>query len=118
MTAGPAGRRDSADYDAVLSALADSRRRAVLRILSEGNDTSMMVETLVERVARQFPPSDGTASADYRTSVLLALHHTHLPKLDACGLIVYEPEREQVRTTIDEFGREVLRLVDAHDIAN
>lgn len=66
--------------DALLEILADRTRRAILANLQ---DTE---ETTVGKVAT------GLAENRERERLEIALHHLHLPKFDAAGLIDYDAE--------------------------
>lgn len=71
---------------------------------------STLTEQVAERVRNGEPLDD-----DQRQRVRTALHHTHLPKLEACGMIVYDTEMEQVRTDTDELSKELLALVAPYE---
>jgi DNA-binding transcriptional ArsR family regulator len=82
----------SADLDEVLGAIADRERRFTLYYLRERE--SMPVERLAEVVATWLAVEDGTAPAkvEERDDLLRALRRTHLPTLDAVGLVEYDRE--------------------------
>ncbi|NHN60231.1 hypothetical protein G9466_14260 [Halorussus sp. JP-T4] len=73
-------------------------------------EVSTVTDHVAERV-RDGEPSDG----DQRQRVRAALHHTHLPKLEACGMIAYDAETEQVRNVADELGQELLALIAPYE---
>lgn len=107
----------SVPSDEVLSAVANERRRAVLRELDHTAGNTMAFDTLADHVAAQVRADDGGRLADdHRERVRVALHHIHLPKLDACGMIVYDSETMQVRSTTGELGKELLTVVESHDV--
>jgi DNA-binding transcriptional ArsR family regulator len=93
--------------DAVLSAVADDHRRAVLRTLERTGETERSFEALVEAVAERLD-AGGTPAPDRRRRVRTALHHVDLPKLAACGLIDYDPESKRVRSRSGELIRTLL----------
>ena len=70
-----------APSDEVFSVLADRRRRQILRYLHD-SDFPEGIESIADAVEdrRGAPP---------RRELRIALHHKHLPKLDAAGLIEY-----------------------------
>lgn len=82
-----------------MSALAHRRRRTVLSVLAQGAADS--VSDLAVRVAAaetgSSVPVDGQTIERVRTS----LHHVHLPKLDAVGLLEYDPGADRVRLADD-----------------
>ena len=75
--------------------LASERRRLVLDIL-EGNERAVGVEELARGVAAR---EDGIESVDDETvsSVVLSLHHQHLPVMSEAGVLEYDPEFTQIR---------------------
>jgi DNA-binding transcriptional ArsR family regulator len=82
--AGPTDER----IDEWLRLLADERRRRVLRSVDRHGAMSM------DDLVREVEPS----TAGERTGVDLttSLHHVHLPKLSASGLVEFDPERGRV----------------------
>ncbi|UPW01358.1 hypothetical protein M0R88_04450 [Halorussus gelatinilyticus] len=114
MTNSSAETRDTISPDAVLSAVADDHRRAVLQILNRTDGGVMEMSALTDAVAEHVrdgePPDD-----DQRRRVRTALHHTHLPKLEACEMVVYDAETEQVRNVADELGQELLALIAPYE---
>lgn len=107
----------SVPSDEVLSAIANEQRRAVLRELDHTDGNAMAFDTLADHVAAQVRADDGGRLADdHRERVRAALHHIHLPKLDACGIIVHDTETMQVRSVSGELGRELLTVVESHDV--
>lgn len=106
--------RTATDVDATLSAVADDHRRAVLRSLAESDEEALDLDGLVDRVAERVAdgePASGARKQRLRT----VLHHTHLPKLAACGLIVHDAERNRIEAETEELSGEVLTAVDAHE---
>lgn len=75
-------------------ALWNIRRRYVLYVVTERGPVRF--ENLVERIARWETPAGGDVSAERRKSVRNALYQTHLPKLEAAGLIEYEQATGEV----------------------
>ena len=70
--------------------LSHSRRRFVLNYL-ERTDGSAMTDVLAEEIAvRERADSSETSGEPAVSDIELALHHTHLPKLDEAGLVTYE----------------------------
>ncbi|WP_135821007.1 DUF7344 domain-containing protein [Halostella litorea] len=75
--------------DDVFEALADERRRLILRRLREGDPP---VST--GRLARELA-DDGEAAGSKR-ELETGLHHRDLPKLDDAGVVTYDPESKLV----------------------
>lgn len=70
-----------APSDEVLSVLADGRRRQILRYLRESD--------LPEGIGSIADAIEDRHGAPPRRELRIALHHKHLPRLDAAGLIEY-----------------------------
>lgn len=115
MNASPAESGKSTPLDAILSAGAIEQRRAVLRVLSENEGEAMKVSALTDQIAKHLgiraPIPDGG-----RKRISIALHHVHLPKLEECGLLVYDTESKQVRRVNRELGRELLAVVESVEV--
>lgn len=108
----PSETDDRANPDITLSAVANERRRTVLRVLADADRENLPFETLVERLRED----DGERPADdYRQRVRTELYHTHLPKLEACGMLVHNTERKQVRSVTGELGRELLLVTESYE---
>lgn len=75
--------------DALFAALADERRRRVLRYFHETTTDSASVTTLVDAVAER---SDAP-----REAVEATLHHNALPALADRGIVEYDPPDGAVR---------------------
>ncbi|MEA5389126.1 hypothetical protein VB773_20695 [Haloarculaceae archaeon H-GB2-1] len=52
---------------------------------------------------------------EHRQRVRIALHHTHLPKLEEAGIIDYEAETRHVQFDGGELEQDLLTLVESHD---
>lgn len=98
--------RDASDPDAVLSCLADERRRIVVATLVE-RDEQMDLADLAAAVAderRDGADRDDDAEGnsgddqppDAAEKLRIELHHAHLPKLDAARLVRYDADAETV----------------------
>jgi hypothetical protein len=74
--------------------LSNSRRRAVLAILWRRPEPVTLREVSEEIAARE--AGERPAPRALRESVYNALHQTHLPKLDALGLVQYDSHRKLV----------------------
>jgi DNA-binding transcriptional ArsR family regulator len=84
---------DAPEWDTVLTALADKRRRIILSILSM-NETPMCRDELARQVARIAErDSDGVVSVE---RMCQQLHHRHLPELEDATLVTYDIDAETV----------------------
>jgi len=88
-------------WGSVLECLAVDRRRAALAVL-DGADGPTERQALAEAVARR--EASGTPTGDHVESVLVSLHHAHLPKLRAAGLV----ETDQATETVTYAGHPAL----------
>lgn len=99
------------DLDDVLAALADARRRRVLRVLYRVDGPVPLEQLARQVIAGPEPPVP--VSADQTHCVAVRLHHVDLPKLDAVGLLAYDPDRRRVAPVA--VPADVLELLDADD---
>ncbi|WP_092887643.1 DUF7344 domain-containing protein [Halopelagius inordinatus] len=84
----PSG-RSTDDYLAVLG---DPNRRVVVGVLAE-TDRPISISSLAREVAAETQ----NASPDAKIAqTKLSLHHNHLPKLDAAGVVTYDSEERLV----------------------
>ncbi|EMA01371.1 hypothetical protein SAMN05443574_11210 [Haloarcula vallismortis] len=83
------------DDATLFDSLGNERRRACLRCLAE-HGAAMSVSTLGKQVARAVADTEADSDELY-DSVYVSLCQTHLPKLDAVGLVEYEQNRKRVR---------------------
>lgn len=74
--------------------LGNERRRACLHCLAE-HEAAVSVSTLGQQVAHTVADAE-TDSDELYDSVYISLCQTHLPKLDAVGLVEYERDRKRV----------------------
>lgn len=99
--------------DAWFDALSDPRRRSVCRYAIRTETDVVTHEELVDLVLERGPE---THSDDReRRTVELDLRHTHLPKLDAIGVVEYDPRGETVRVdraTLTDGLQRVSETVD------
>lgn len=73
--------------------LRDDRRRLVLDVLAERPETVTLSEVAAEVAARE----DGCdADSDTVERIEVALHHTHLPKMDELGALSYRPDTHRI----------------------
>jgi|AntDeeMinimDraft_5_1070356.scaffolds.fasta_scaffold54963_2 hypothetical protein len=74
--------------------LSDERRRLVLDVLAERPATVPLSEVAAEVAARE-DGCDASDDDDVRR-IEVALHHTHLPKMEELGVLSYRPETHHV----------------------
>lgn len=85
--------------DTVLDLLRDSRRRTLIAVLCE-HDRPLTVTDLRNEIAvREWDaPVTDVPGAEMR-HIVASLHHTHVPKLRAAGLVEYDRDRRTVVPT-------------------
>jgi len=93
----------------LFGALAERDRRIVLYFLRERGSAS--IETLADLVTGWTEAGPGPNGAVDRDDVRIALHHVHLPALDAAGLVEYDPDGERV--TLVALSATEERILDA-----
>lgn len=76
--------REGASWDELLDCLADERRRTVVAVLRARGEATPRRALAHEVVARE---EGGDPSAEAVESTLRSLHHVHLPKLEAAGVV-------------------------------
>ncbi|MHB9288908.1 hypothetical protein ACKVMT_17910 [Halobacteriales archaeon Cl-PHB] len=81
---GPDGLTDDQRYQM----LANERRRVTLAVLAD-RETSLSLEALAAAVASR--------EDEEHDRVATSLHHVHLPKLTAAGVLEYDPRSTTVR---------------------
>lgn len=93
----PGGGRDDALND-LYEALSHDRRRTVLAVLTEV-EPPVDAHTLARRVSER---ERGDVSEEAVERAHVSLHHVHLPRLSAVGLLDYDPDRRTVVDLSDE----------------
>jgi len=83
--------------------LRNDRRRNVLKYLKQRLEP-VSLRALSEQIA-EWEASESPAPRNLRQSVYNSLHQTHLPKLDAAGIVDYDMDRKRV--TLNNRAREV-----------
>lgn len=74
--------------------LRDERRRLVLDVLADRPATASLSEVAATVAARE----DGCDADDEASvrRVAVALHHTHLPKMEELGVLSYQPQTHHI----------------------
>lgn len=119
--------RERPPVDALLDALADRRRRRVLRYLAVTDDATAE-ELAAVLVGWRLEPGL-VLGQNERERVHRSLRHVHLPKLDQAGLVAYDRDADSVSlaslpeaawdvvTAVTEYepGADAVAAVDDHD---
>lgn len=90
--------------DDTLAVLADWQRRRVLRHLLDGAGGTTTTDELVALISDQ-----GSGDPE---QVRHRLHHVHLPKLAARGLVTYDPDSGTVTYSPDPTVERILASLD------
>lgn len=94
-----------APLDDVYGALANERRRAVLRAIAQ-TSVPMDLETLSREIATRERPEDSEpVSTERLQEVHVSLYHNHLPRLADLGLVTLDAEEMTVDGVADTVRR-------------
>lgn len=93
---GPKDELRSSELDSMFEALSVARRRYVLYYLADRPDEAVDLVDLIDHV-RMVEQAEGTAETTRQERIRIDLHHSHLPKLDAMGVIDYDGRSGTVR---------------------
>lgn len=109
--------RKHPDFTAdILSALAHEHRRAIVAALLNAPGTTLEYDALVDSVAARIEADDADrSSAEARQRLRIGLHHLHLPKLQAAGIVDFEAEPGSVQFVGDDLVQDLMTLVESHD---
>jgi|AntRauMinimDraft_4_1070384.scaffolds.fasta_scaffold00048_22 DNA-binding transcriptional ArsR family regulator len=80
------------DLDAVFAALGHPRRRHLLSALADRDGEQSLTRLATDVVARESDQPRESVSTEACQRCRIALHHAHLPKLDALGVVDYDPD--------------------------
>ena len=107
---------DTSSPDAILSAVANDHRRAILHALATAAEKTLAYDVLEDRVADRVR-HDGVSpnSAEHRQRVRITLHHVHLPKLEKVGIIDYEAETGDIQFVGGDLENDLLTLVESYE---
>jgi len=104
--------------DAVFAALSHPRRRYLLSALTARDGEQPLARLATDVVAWEEDVPRENVSAEARRHCRIALHHVHLPKLAALGVVDYDPDGEPTVRAADTDGvSAVFERVDA-DLAD
>ncbi|WP_372911722.1 hypothetical protein [Salinigranum sp.] len=93
--------------DEVFHLLQNQRRRDVLRVLRDVDETVEMSDVAEQVAAWEHDTTVEALTSSQRQRVYISLYQRHLPKLDDAGVIDYEQSRGRVtpRPRADSVGR-------------
>ncbi len=94
--------------DRILKLLASKERRKVIEYFDRHDVESATMEILTSHLARAKVGSNGeTPSTD---AAKAELHHVHLPKLEAYGVVEYDSRSGEIRYHPDEQMEAIVRF--------
>lgn len=102
--------------DGVLSALGHEYRRDIFRLLSSADGETMAITALIDRVAARTQSGELT-DEETRQRVRAAVYQTHLPKLQARGLVTYDSETGQVQKASSAPLQELITVLEQYESA-
>lgn len=87
------------DLPSIYEALSSSRRRAACQFVAAATDDAVTLEEIATytTTAEKIEQRGSVADEEHCDQIRAELHHTHLPKLDATGLVLYDSESHVVR---------------------
>lgn len=91
------------DTETTFDLMSSSVRRTIIAVLHESN--SVPRDRLTAILARV--EADGGDSENARRSVRIALHHTHLPRLEDNDLITYDDETVTATAELETVAQSV-----------
>lgn len=97
-TASPGG-DDVPTLDVVFQTLKNSRRRRVLKYLSENGGTSTLSDLAEHIAAIENGTTPQQLTSSERKRVYVGLYQCHLPKMDDVGVINYDQSRGDIKLT-------------------
>ena len=123
MTANTEPTSTSTSTEQILQAVADPRRRRVLRHLVAHGESPLPVEELAQRIADEDQPITGEKPAHRLVAdnhpamdrlgsveaIRIRLHH--LPQLAASGVVGYDPSDNRVRYHSQEAVEDLLQFI-------
>lgn len=96
-----------------LELLSDSERRRVIAILSDSELPLTLRDIATELVTHGYDTSlVGVPSEDVQNA-FARLHHVHLPKLAAAGVLDYDADRQRIdEVSVDGLDATLMALTD------
>ncbi|MDS0474671.1 hypothetical protein [Natrinema sp. 1APR25-10V2] len=89
----------STEFDTVLELCRHPHRRTVLAVLAQ-QKRAITIQDITKTIAKHTHEAPLTeASGETLTRIQHSLHHVHLPKIEAAGVIDYDGQRHQIEPT-------------------
>jgi hypothetical protein len=107
QTAGEPSRADDLDSDEVIDVLSNKRRRYALHFLKRQANGESDLRDLSESVAAwEYDKPAERLDYEERKRVQNALRQFHLPKMEECGFVAFDRQRNAVELTAAAEGRD------------
>lgn len=106
---------DATTFDGVLELCRDQYRRIILAVLAS-EPRALTLNDLTKTIVKHNHQASITEIANEEINqIQLSLHHLHIPKLEQCGVIEYDPDRQLVEPTaqFDEWEPLISTIVQA-----
>ncbi|SNZ15815.1 hypothetical protein SAMN06269185_2607 [Natronoarchaeum philippinense] len=78
--------------DLILEALANERRRRICKVLANTDRTALGVDRIAHRLATREEDSTTRSISKHAETLVVELHHVHLPKLDGAGIVEFDSD--------------------------
>lgn len=102
-------------FETILELLTDPCRRTVLYYLKDRPTNEISLDRLAEKV-HEIDRSLPARNASPREEITIDLVHTHLPKLQAAGIVSYDPDSETIHYTQNRGLESMLRYVETIEL--
>jgi len=100
-------------HDERHAALGHPRRRRVLAMLADRDEAKSLARLATDVLAAERDQPPEAISPEARRQCRVALHHVHLPKLAALGVLDYRPDGDPPVQVVDAAG--IRALLDGTD---
>lgn len=95
------------DEASVYRALAHSRRRRVLDVLSESDSPMALADLAADIASRESKESEETADEASIERVQISLYHNHVPKLADASIVEFNASKRTVSLDDSERSRSI-----------
>ncbi|QSG01770.1 DUF7344 domain-containing protein [Natranaeroarchaeum sulfidigenes] len=116
MTTNTPTESETAPTEELFEAVASEPRQVALHTIAATEERPIELDHLAGRVAGEVHVGGPTMTEAER--VRIALHHNHLPKLEATGLIQYDADAKTVDVVGDGLDQRILALIEPNGTAD
>ncbi|MUW14679.1 hypothetical protein GJ633_08370 [Halorubrum sp. CBA1125] len=104
-------RENGLSQDALFSLLSNPRRRFILQYLNRTGETIQLQDLATEVAAWENETEPENLTGKQRKRLYVSLYQTHIPKLEAAGIVDYDGDTGEIRLT--DRGNDLNRYLDA-----